>query len=677
MTKLNKVLALVLSFMMIVSAVPMAFASNSVTIAVTADKDEVSIGDTVNFTFTLQGADSMDAGIDGYLFDVVLGDGLEYDSYSIPAEASEAFTGIDFYEDNMRTGCISSNASSYTGSSIALLVITCVVVDENDLTATVAGADLTDGNDHSLVPAIESATLTLHTCDFAAVDYDENGHWWVCECGETTEVEDHECVENGRVEGNCQEEGSIEWICECGYGYTEFTGFGDCIDENGDLICDICGNELCEHDWAEATCTEPETCNICGKTKGTALGHDWEDATCTEAKTCKRCGEPEGEALGHDPVTDYGYDATCTEDGLSDGVKCDRCGKVITEQEIISAYGHNWQVKDASEHEIIWECANCHETMIETLDTNTVVRVNPDGSVVITTYNEDGTITVEVRNDGVTVIMLTDGKETVLDMDVIISGRAADAANKSGKPVELPMDQYVLYADGSVDIDFTVHSYKSVPVELPVVNVNPGCVIVIVNADGTETVVANTKMTENGLVFNCADGMTVKIVNKAMSFSDVKANIWYGDAVAFVTARGIMNGVGNNSFAPTATTTRAQVWAMLARLSGVDAYGADWATIAREWAMAKGITDGERADDSITRQELVTMLYRFVGEKGDAKSVSSFSDAGKISSWAKAAMEWAYAEGVMNGNADGTLNPTGNTTRAEMAQFFMNFIQNV
>lgn len=57
----------------------------------------------------------------------------------------------------------------------------------------------------------------------------------------------------------------------------------------------------CEHDWTEATCTEPKICSLCGKTEGEPLGHIWEEATCTEPKTCSQCGKTEGEALEHKP----------------------------------------------------------------------------------------------------------------------------------------------------------------------------------------------------------------------------------------------------------------------------------------------------------------------------------------------------------------------------------------
>lgn len=78
------------------------------------------------------------------------------------------------------------------------------------------------------------------------------------------------------------------------------------------LICSGC---CIQHDWQPATCTQPETCGKCGKTKGEALGHTWIAATCTEPKTCSTCGATSGTALGHE------YDPT------SDDFVCTRCNE--------------------------------------------------------------------------------------------------------------------------------------------------------------------------------------------------------------------------------------------------------------------------------------------------------------------------------------------------------------
>lgn len=86
------------------------------------------------------------------------------------------------------------------------------------------------------------------------------------------------------------------------------------------------------HDWAEATCTQPETCSKCGKEQGAALGHAWEAATCAQPKTCKACGEEKGEALGHDVIEwTVTTEATCTEPGEEIGT-CSRCGETVRQE---------------------------------------------------------------------------------------------------------------------------------------------------------------------------------------------------------------------------------------------------------------------------------------------------------------------------------------------------------
>lgn len=96
-------------------------------------------------------------------------------------------------------------------------------------------------------------------------------------------------------------------------------------------VCSICGatqGEPLGHDWTEADCRYPETCSRCGEERGAALGHDWADATCTLPKTCKRCHSTTGAPLGHDMgewVVDQ--EATCTEFGKQHR-ECRRCGEV-------------------------------------------------------------------------------------------------------------------------------------------------------------------------------------------------------------------------------------------------------------------------------------------------------------------------------------------------------------
>ena len=150
---------------------------------------------------------------------------------------------------------------------------------------------------------------------------------------------------------------------------------------------------------------------------------------------------------------------------------------------------------------------------------------------------------------------------------------------------------------------------------------------------------------------------------------------WYADAVKYVTDKGLMNGTDDNQFSPSATTTRAMLMTVLARYAGEDTTGgATWYEKSMEWAKAKGVSDGTNPNANITREQLVTMMYRYAGSpKADGK-LDSFSDAASVSTYAADAMQWAVANGIVNGS-NGKLNPQNNATRAEVAAILMRFCE--
>ena len=159
------------------------------------------------------------------------------------------------------------------------------------------------------------------------------------------------------------------------------------------------------------------------------------------------------------------------------------------------------------------------------------------------------------------------------------------------------------------------------------------------------------------------------------TFSDVVKSDWFADAVAYVTDKGLMSGTGSDKFAPSATTTRAMLMTVLARYAGEDTTGgATWYEKSMEWAKAKGVSDGTNPNANITREQLVTMLYRYAGSpKADGK-LDSFSDAASVSTYAADAMQWAVANGIVNGS-NGKLNPQNNATRAQVAAILMRFCE--
>ena len=160
-----------------------------------------------------------------------------------------------------------------------------------------------------------------------------------------------------------------------------------------------------------------------------------------------------------------------------------------------------------------------------------------------------------------------------------------------------------------------------------------------------------------------------------LPFTDVAASAWYYDAVNYVYANGLMDGVSAVSFNPDGAMTRAMVWAILARIDGETVTGADWAAEAREWAVAAGVSDGTDPDGYVTREQLVTMLYRYAGEPAASGSLSGWADAARVSDWAEGAMVWAVGEGVITGASATELNPAGSATRAECAAILMRYVE--
>lgn len=177
----------------------------------------------------------------------------------------------------------------------------------------------------------------------------------------------------------------------------------------------------------------------------------------------------------------------------------------------------------------------------------------------------------------------------------------------------------------------------------------------------------------------------------SVPFNDVSYGDWYYNAVQFVYSRGIMDGVDYYKFAPNGTITRGMILTMLWRMAGepfempvtsfTDVEIGRYYTTAVAWACRNGIADGMGEstfgpNDAITREELVTLLYRYAqyfGHSCIGTSIEGFADAGSVSSYAYNAMCWAYKAGVVTGTTGSRLNPQGTASRAEAAQMIMSF----
>ena len=174
-----------------------------------------------------------------------------------------------------------------------------------------------------------------------------------------------------------------------------------------------------------------------------------------------------------------------------------------------------------------------------------------------------------------------------------------------------------------------------------------------------------------------AHDVTVRVYftdgTSALPFTDVSANQWFYDAVAYVYTNGMMEGDSATTFNPDGRMTRAMFWAVLGRIDGATITGANWVETARSWAMAEGVSDGTNPNDYVTREMMVTMLWRYAGEPASDESLSGYSDAAYVSDWAAEAMSWALETGVIEGVTATTLQPQGTATRAQCATIFMRY----
>ena len=175
-------------------------------------------------------------------------------------------------------------------------------------------------------------------------------------------------------------------------------------------------------------------------------------------------------------------------------------------------------------------------------------------------------------------------------------------------------------------------------------------------------------------------------------FIDIAPDAWYKDAVQYAYDNGLMTGVSDAEFAPEATTTRAMIVSILARLENVtsaesagfaDVSADDWYATAVNWAASVGVVNGYedntfRPNTAITREQLAAMLMNYSAWKGEDVSaradLSAYSDVATISSWANDVMQWAVAEGLISGMTEDTLQPQGNATRAQVAAILQRFL---
>ena len=320
------------------------------------------------------------------------------------------------------------------------------------------------------------------------------------------------------------------------------------------------------------------------------------------------------------------------------------------------------------------------ETKNNTDGSTTKTETRRDGSVTQTTTGKDGSVTkTETKRDGssVTENKAADGSTGTVKTDkngqteaaAKASGKAVEDAKKNGEAVKVPVEVEATRNSSTaptVSIELPKGAGET-KVEIPVSNVTPGTVAVLVHPDGTEEILKDSIPTEDGIQLTVDGSATVKIVDNSKGFIDTR-NHWAEGEIDFVSARGLVNGMSATIYAPNASTTRAQLWTILARQNDANLNGGNtWYEKAQNWAKDKGVSDGANPNAAINRAQMVTMLWRAMGQP-TAGGTANFTDVPTDSYYAQA-VAWAVENGITTGVGNGHFDPTGTCTRAQIAAF--------
>ena len=478
-----------------------------------------------------------------------------------------------------------------------------------------------------------------HTC--TGCDYSETG---------VIEKKAHTPEHHDRVEPTCTTTGSIEY-----------------------WQCGVCGKK-----FSDAACTTEVTDVTLDKLPHSA-GTAWEKDTTYHWHLCVNC---ESEVMDKAAHT-YGdwvviTEATETETGLRKRT-CSVCGYEQTEEIGILRFtvtvrngSGSGEYKSGETVTITADRRSGYTFEKWTVDSgNVTLAKETDSTTTFTMPAENVTVTATYRYNG------GSGSGSGSSSGIVIKdekGKVLGKANPDTGIVELPITPVPAASSSrqAEELEITIPKNTTVKVEIPVRNVTPGTVVVIVHADGTEEIVRTSVVTKNGVALELTGSATVKVYDNSKFFTDVPAANWASDAVAFASSRELFNGTGADTFSPNAPMTRQMLMTVLARLDGTDTSGNAYAK-GMEWAIRNGVSNGSDPEGKITREQLATMLWRYAGSPSVSGRMTGFVDADQIGGYAEDAMLWATKAGIIGGKGNGQLDPKGYATRAEVAAMLMRY----
>lgn len=320
--------------------------------------------------------------------------------------------------------------------------------------------------------------------------------------------------------------------------------------------------------------------------------------------------------------------------------------------------------------------------------TTTVTIDKKTGKSTKTTNLLDGSVKVEeIFKDGIEKVTLTDKNgNTEITTKYPDGTKITEKKVKNGVSVKA-----VTSVNNEVSASVTGINDTQTKIVIPVEDVSDGTVAVIVRDDGTEQVLKNCLPTQEGLSLCLLEDAELKIVDRSKDFADTKGH-WATDSIDFVIARDLFNGTSKEEFSPNTNMTRGMVAVVLHNYENNPEFEVErqfqdiaqnsWYSEAVSWLYDKGVVSGYDdntfgAEDHITREQLVTLLYRYAGNPQHSETDIIFDDADEINEYAKTAVIWSIENGIINGKNDNKFDPKGIATRAECAAIIQRFIKAV
>lgn len=324
---------------------------------------------------------------------------------------------------------------------------------------------------------------------------------------------------------------------------------------------------------------------------------------------------------------------------------------------------------------------------------------NRSGTVVIRPEITDEVTKTEVSIPSSAVSRISAETDAALIVstpvaDVAIPNGALDTLAGAGSAVSIVTEQVentvvlTLTADGKAIGEIPGGLTLTVPAE----DAGPGTVAVLVYEDGTRETVRRSVAGDGAVRIPLSGSATVELVDNSREFADVPAESWAADAVVFASAHELLNGTGGAAFSPQLSLSRAMLATVLYNLEGQpeqsltyelrDVGNDAWYAASVTWAAANGIISGYGGgrfgpDDSITREQLVVMLWHYAGSPAaEGQVLNRFTDADQASGYALEALNWAVENGILNGCGNGRLDLGALADRAQAAQLMKNYLEN-